>query len=226
MRESAVAENHGVAQPVPLSAGAAFPRFSGREITEECLARTLEAARRAPSHWNIQPWRWIVVRESAAKKFLETATSTQAPLSSAPVVLISLADMLAWKSAPQTLQEMIALQRISIEEGREILHRVREYYSSSPETAQRASLANAFYAAHQVLLNAAELGLCAYWVTEFDESKVKNYFHIPDHFLVATLLPIGYRESSAPAEVPANPLRTSIYKEKFGEVLDAKPALG
>ncbi len=219
MRESAVAENHRSAQTVPVSAGAAFPRFSEREITEECLARVMAAARLAPCDGNLQPWRWIVVREPSAKKYLEAAVSMQSPLSSAPVILICLADTLAWKSAPQHLQEMIASRRISIEEGREALRRVREFYASSPDAARRAALANAFAGAHQLLLGAAEFHLAAYWVTEFDESKVKTYFHVPDHFLVATILPIGYPEPlQAPAVSKTLPC-TTIYKEKFGEVL-------
>ncbi len=218
MRESVVAENHGFAHPVPLGAGTAFPRFSGREITEECLARVMEAGL-APSGWNIHPWRWIVVREAAARKFLEAATSTRAPLSSAPVILISLADTLAWKSAPQHLEEAIATRKISVEEGREALRRVREYYSSSPDTAKRAALANAFFAAHQVLWQAAAFDLSAYWVAEFDENKVKTYFHVPDHFLVATILPIGYPEPTEAPQAPKTALRTPVYKEKFGEVL-------
>ncbi len=209
-----------------MGVGPVFPRFNGREITEECLGRVMELARLAPSDWNLQAWRWIVVREAAAKHHLEAATSTKMPLSSAPVILISLADTLAWKSTPQHLQEMIASRKISIEEGREALRRVREYYSSSPETAKRAALANAFVAAHQLLLGAAEFGLTAYWVTEFDESKVKTYFHIPDQFLVATLLPIGYREPFEAPVLHGNPFRTSVYKEKFGEVLGPTPSSG
>ncbi len=218
MRDFAVAEDRQFHLRVPMGVGAAFPRFSAREITEDRLGRLMEVAGLAPSNWNLQPWRWIVVREGAAKLYLEAATCTKVPLSSAPVILICLADTLAWKSAPLRLQEMIASRKISVEEGREALRRVREYYSSSPDAGKRAALANAFVAAHQLLLGAAEFDLSAYWVTEFDENKVRTYFHIPDHFLVATLLAIGYRDTEGAPEVSRNSPRASIYSEKFGEV--------
>ncbi len=226
IHEITIAENHRLPQNSSMGTGAVFPHFTGRAITEECLGRLMQASSRAPSDWNFQLWRWIVVREAAAKKYLEAATSTRAPLNSAPVILISLADTLAWKSAPQQLQEMIASRKISPEEGREALRRVREYYSSSPDIAKRAALANALVAAHQLVLGAAEFGLTAYWITEFDESKVKTYFHIPDQFLVATLLPLGYREPSEAPAVPGNALLTSVYNEKFGEVLGPTPSSG
>jgi nitroreductase len=223
MRENASVDSHRSHKKTPLGVGPMFPRFSEQEIPDECLGRVIELARLAPSDWNLQTWRWIVVRGDAARKYLEAATYVKVPLSSAPVILICLADTLAWKSAPQFLQEMIANRNITEEEGREALHQVREYYSASPEIAKRTALANAFVAVHQVLLGAAECNLSAYWVTEFDEAKIKNHFHIPDHFLVAALLPIGYREETPAPAGSKLPLHTFIYKEKFGETHGFNP---
>jgi len=223
MRENAGVESHRAYKQAPLSVGPLFPPFSEQDVADDCLGRVIGVAHAAPSEWNLQPWRWIVVRGNAAKKYLEAATSTPVPLSSAPVILICLADTLAWKSAPQYLQEMIASRKITEEEGREALHRLREFYSSSPDIAKRTALANAFVAVHQILLGAAECRLSAYWVTEFDEAKIKTHFHIPDHFLVAALLPIGYHQDTQAPAVPKFPLRTFIYKEKFGQTLSPSP---
>ena len=219
MRENASADNPRAHKKVPLGVGPMFPRFSAQDIADDSLGRLIGVARLAPLEWNLQTWRWIIVRGDAAKKFLEAATSIKVPLSSAPVILICLADTLAWKSAPQYLQEMIACRKITEEEGHEALRRLREYYSSSPDIAKRTALANAFVAVHQILLGAAESSLSAYWVTEFDEAKIKTHFHIPDHFLAAALLPIGYREEAQPPAVSKLPSCTFIYKEKFGEIL-------
>jgi nitroreductase len=223
MRENTSADTHRSLQKAPLGVGPMFPRFSEQDISDDRLGQIIEVARRVRSDWNLQCWRWIVVRGEAAKKYLEAATYVKVPLSSAPVILICLTDTLAWKSAPQYLQEMIASGKITEEEGHEALRRLREYYSSSPEIAQRTALANAFVAVHQILLGAAEYSLSAYWVTEFDEAKVKTHFHIPDHFLVAALIPIGYREETPAQPASKLPLRMSIYKEKFGETLGPTP---
>jgi len=219
MRENTTADNARSHKRASLGVGPMFPRFSQQDIADDSLGGLIEMARLAPSEWNLQTWRWIVVRSDAARKYLEAATYIKVPLSSAPVILICLADTLAWKSAPQYMQEMIASRKITEEEGREALRRLREYYSSSPEIAERTALANAFVAVHQILLGAAESGLSAYWVTEFDEARIKTHFHIPDHFLVAALLPIGYREETQAPAVSKLPLGTFIYKEKFGETL-------
>jgi nitroreductase len=222
MHEDASADNVRAPQKAPLGVGLTFPRFSSQDVTDECLARVIAEARNLFGEWNFQPWRWIVVRGEAAKKRLESVTRIEVPFTGAPVVLICLSDTHAWKSAPQRLQELVAGQKITEEQGREVLRRVQEYYTSSPEVARRTAFANGCMAVQQVLLSAASSGLSAYWVSEFDEAKIKTYFHIPDQFTVTALLPIGYREEVSTA--PSQPGRLSIRKNSAKPtVLDEYP---
>ena len=193
-----------------------FARFNPQPVREECLQRVLEIARLSPTEWYFQPWRWIVVRSEAGKRQVEASTYVGAPLTSAPLVLICLADTSAWKTAPQQLQEMVTKRKISQEQAQEVLRKIRELYAASPEMAQRAALAHAFVALHQILMAAAECDLSAYWISVFDEQRIKTHFHIPDRFLVAALLALGHGEQPLPAASEL-PLQSLVYQEKFGE---------
>jgi nitroreductase len=206
-----------------LRVGPIFARFTEQDVPDSSLQHIIGCARLSPSEWNFQPWRWIVVRSNVGKNLLEAATYIKVPLSSAPVVLVCLTDTLAWKMAPQHLEEMVSNHKLTEEEAREALHKIREYYSASPQIAERAALANAFVALHQLLLAAAECDLSAYWVTEFNEQKIKTYFHVPDQFLVAALFAVGYRDRSLPPPVAKLPLKSLLYREKFGESFNHKP---
>ena len=204
-----------------LPVGPIFERFTEQDVTDAALEYVLQVAHLAPSEWNFQPWRWIVVRDPCARQQLEAASYIKVPLSSAPVVLVCLADTMAWKSAPLHLREMIAHRKITEGEAHETLHMLREYYSASPEVAKRAARATSFVALHQMLLAAVERGLSGYWITEFDEPRIKTYCHIPDHFVVAALLPLGFREAAPPPSLPRLPLQALVYREKYGEALDS-----
>jgi nitroreductase len=207
---------------VSLRAGEDFSAFKPQGIPDISLEHMIELARLTPSEWNLQPWRWIIVRSESGKQRLESSVYIHVRLSSAPAVFICLSDTQAWKSAPQYLQEMVANKKMTEEEARETLRRIREYYSVSPEIAKRAALANAFVALHQLLLAAAESDLSAYWVTEFNERKVKTDFHIPDQFVVAALLALGYQNGALPSPTPKLPLQALVYEEKFGEAFQQK----
>jgi nitroreductase len=196
--------------------GSIFPRFSDQNVDDQYLERVMSVTRLAPSEWNLQTWRWIAVRSDAAKNFLETTTFVKAPLNSAPVILICVADTLAWKSAPQRVRDRVGAGELTEVEGREVLRRMREYYASSPDTARHSALANAFLAVNQALVSAADCNLTAYSLTELDEAKIKTYFHVPDNFVVAALLPIGYSGQLRPKAISKIQSHTPIYKEKFG----------
>lgn len=221
MVEKGVTQEEQQCAPTSVRARDDFTKFTSEDVSEQCLEHVLELGRLAPSEWNFQPWRWVIVRSGAGKRHLQASTYLNVPWTSAPVVFICLADTLAWKTAPQRLQEMVANKRMTEEEARDILGKIREHYSASPEIAKRAALANAFVAMHQILEAAADCDLSAYWVTEFDEQKIKTYFHIPDQFLVAALLAMGHREKTL-SPVPKLPIQSLVYGEKFGEAFKEK----
>ncbi len=201
-----------------LSSG--FTPFAPTPVSEECLEKIFEIAR-MPSGWDFHPWRWIVVMGESGRRELESATYIKVPLSSAPIVMICLADTLAWKTAPLRLQEMVRTQKLSEEDAREVLGRIRQHYSASPELAKRAAMANAFAALHEILLAAVNCQLSGNWVTEFNEERVKTFFNIPDQFIVAALVALGHREEPAPA-VRAPSFLSFIYRDKFGQAFAKK----
>ena len=54
------------------------PSFDGREIPAEDVRRILDAGLAAPSGYNVQPWRFIVVHSAEQKKRLRAACFNQA----------------------------------------------------------------------------------------------------------------------------------------------------
>jgi nitroreductase len=60
-------------------------------ISDEVLRRILEAGRLAPSAKNIQPWKFIVVKDPQIRAQLAKASRNQAFISEAPVVICAVA---------------------------------------------------------------------------------------------------------------------------------------
>ncbi|MEO0072655.1 MAG: nitroreductase family protein [candidate division WOR-3 bacterium] len=61
------------------------------QIPDEVLARILEAARLAPSAKNIQPWKFIVIKDQQLKEKLVAACRNQTFIAQAPVVICAVA---------------------------------------------------------------------------------------------------------------------------------------
>jgi nitroreductase len=62
-------------------------RYRPDPVPEEALRRALEAARLAPSGKNLQPWRFIVVRDPETRRALARAAANQTFLAGAPVII-------------------------------------------------------------------------------------------------------------------------------------------
>ncbi len=64
-------------------------KYKEDPIPEDVLFRVLEAARLAPSGKNLQPWKFIIVRDKLLKEKLAEASIQQYFMAKAPVVIVA-----------------------------------------------------------------------------------------------------------------------------------------
>ena len=62
--------------------------YADRPVADDLLQKVLEAARLAPSAFNLQPWRFIVVTDPATRQELAKLSQDQGFVASAPVVIV------------------------------------------------------------------------------------------------------------------------------------------
>ncbi len=65
--------------------------FSSRPLAPETLKKVLGAARLAPSQRNLQPWRFVVVRDDEQKRLLAQASPRGRLVAEAPAVVVAFA---------------------------------------------------------------------------------------------------------------------------------------
>src|SRR5580658_6329380 len=75
----------------------ATPSFDGTPIPPEDLRRILNAGLHAPSGYNIQPWRFVVVQTPEQKKRLRAASFNQAKVEEASAVIVACGDADGWR---------------------------------------------------------------------------------------------------------------------------------
>ena len=63
-------------------------KYKEDPIPEKALMRVLEAARLAPSGSNMQPWKFIIVKDKALKEKLAQASAGQFFMAEAPVIIV------------------------------------------------------------------------------------------------------------------------------------------
>jgi nitroreductase len=131
------------------------------DVSPETIDRILQAAVRAPSAGNRQPWHFFVVRDPKAKQGLASAAYGQEFIAQAPVAVVVCTDP----------------EQSAGRYGR----RGRELYCLQDTAA----------AAEHILLAAVAAGYGGCWVGAFDERRAARVLDLAHHLRPVAILPIG-----------------------------------
>ncbi len=188
----------------------AMRRLKPDPVPDELVWKVLDAAVKAPSGANRQPWNFIVIREPDTKAkiaawYLDGWEKTYGPLRQAAMASPAIAKTYA--SADRLanhLAEVPVLIMVTLDPAR-----------VAPVTPPGA---NVFPAVQNLLLAARALGLGATLTTVYrpHEADVKQLLGIPDGVETMALVPIGYPlgKFGPTSRIPAEQV---AYWEKWGQ---------
>ncbi len=208
----------------------ATPSFEDVPIHGADLEKIIRAGLEAPSGYNLQPWRFVIVRDREQKKKLRAAAFGQAKVEEASVVVVACGDPEGWKYGD--LDEMIRLAR-EHGYGGEKEHEgarsaIQAFLGSPPGQAAGLSPSFAIWANRHTMIafttmlwTAETLGYDTAPMEGFEEDKVKALLKIPDRVRVVALLGLGRRKGpDKPYGGRIDPSRT-VFGEEWGKKLEA-----
>jgi nitroreductase len=193
----------------------ATSHFKPDPVPEAVLQTILELAAQAPSGYNIQPWRFVVVRDPENRKRLQKAAMDQEKVGEAPVVVIAVGMKEESKKViGEVLQEGARHGVGKPESVASIAAEARKFLDSFPM--------NVWVNRHTMIgfttmmLVAEAYGFDTAPMEGFDPESVKREFGIPNEAEVVALLAIGrMREPDKP--YPGRfPLSRIVFQERFG----------
>ena len=142
-----------------------------RKVKDEDINLLLEAAIWAPSGGNMQPWKFLVVKDPDTRKGLMEAAYGQEFLTQAPTSIVICIDK----------------DKSKVKYG----DRGLELYS----------IQNTAAAVQNILLCAHAMGLGTCWVGAFDEEKASKVLDIDKALRPVAIIPVGYaKEKPLPPE--------------------------
>jgi nitroreductase len=169
----------------------ATPAFDGSPVPLADIEAILQAALQAPSSYNLQPWRFVVVRSIEGRKRLRLACYNQHKVQEASVVIVACGDADGWRNGD--LDEMLRMGR----EGgmpESFLEQMRtnipDYLSELPNL--EAWLNRQVMMAFSTMMWAAEsLGYDTAPMEGFDADKICTALKLPLSYRPVALLALG-----------------------------------
>ncbi len=188
-------------------------KYRPDEIPEDVLTKLLNAMRLAPSACNLQPWKFIVVRDKKTKAKLASAChfstlsgelSFQEWIAEAPVVIVACGSEKEGAVMCYRDGQSIIADGWTIAE--ELKKGPLEYESWLPWDLAIALDHLTLAAAEE------ELGTC--WIGGLNEREIKELLSVPDDIRVPVVVPVGY-PVSWPDPRPRKPLEEIICYDKY-----------
>jgi len=143
-------------------------KFKDIDVPWDDVSKLLEAGKSAPSSGNIQNWKFVVVKDKAARIEIAEYCGNQLWIAKAPVLIVIVADV----------------------------DKARRFYGVRGERLYSAQ--NCAAAAENMLLMAHALGLGGAWIGYMEEDKVAQAITLPDSIRPQLILAIGVPAEQPP----------------------------
>ncbi|MGG3805588.1 nitroreductase family protein [Metabacillus fastidiosus] len=163
-------------------------KFIQEPISKEDLHQIFELVRLTPSAWNLQPWRFHVITDTALKEKLQEAAYGQQQVTSAPAVAILISDMEdVLANLPETVHPGLSAER----QQDEVANLSSFFGGMSVEERGQWGLTQTNIALGFLLTAIQGLGYASVPMLGFDQEKVKEILSLPEHIKFAAMVPFG-----------------------------------
>ncbi|MBX7156883.1 MAG: DUF5069 domain-containing protein [Verrucomicrobiae bacterium] len=185
--------------------------FKSDLLPDTLLNALVDAAAEAPSYWNLQPWRVVLVMGDAQRKKLSAVTRHQTQIQEAPVIFVFTASLQGWKSVlTQILETAQATGAWSQEMADGAKSEALAFQEKMGIRQREFAIKDAMIAAAHVALAAESFGLGSCFLNDWEEEEVKKVIGAEDRndIVIATLLSVGYASETRkhPGRLPRKEL--------------------
>jgi nitroreductase len=164
--------------------------FTDEPVPDDAITEILRDASQAPSGYNLQPWRFLVVRTPENRRKLRAAAFDQEKITEAPVVIIALAPRNGWRERiDEVFAESVrrgALPAQGVEKAKTGAAGFIDSFEPAVWLNRHTMIAFTF-----LMLAAEAHGWDTAPMEGFDANAVRRAFSIPTDTEVVALLAVG-----------------------------------
>lgn len=191
--------------------------FTDEEVPEEYLNAILKLGGQAPSGYNLQPWRFIVVRDALNRKRLQQVAFNQPKVGEAPVVIICLGMREEWKARADEVFKEGAERGAGKTDTWEKARDGALQFLTGKQKMDVWVNRHAMIAFTTIMLVAEAYGFDTAPMEGFDAAGIKREFDVPEEAEVCALLAIGRAREPEKAYPGRFGLDRIVYSERYGE---------
>ncbi len=170
-----------------IKARRAIKQFDPRhKMTEAEIDELISLAMLSPTAFNIQHWRFVLVRDHELRAGIRAASWMQPQITDASLLVILCADLTAWKKDPQRYWRDAPLD---VREN--VLEAIRSYYEGREQIQRDEAMRSCGIAAQTLMLAAKAMGYDSCPMDLSDFAEIAKLINLPDDHAIAMFVAIG-----------------------------------
>lgn len=155
-------------------------------LTEDEIRTLLNATLQAPTAFNIQHWRFVVVRDPELRRQIRAVAWDQAQVTDASLLVILCADLGAWRKQPERYWQEAPKPVQDI-----LLPAIQQYYTGREQVQRDETMRSCGLAGMTLMLAAKALGYDSCPMDGFDFDAVARLIHLPEDHVISFMVAIG-----------------------------------
>ena len=169
-------------------------------MTDAEIDRLMELAMLAPTAFNLQNWRFVLVTDPELRQRIKAAAWDQAQVTDASILVILTADLKAWEKAPQRYW------RLAVKPLQDFMvPAIDQYYRGREQVQRDEAMRSCGIAAQTLMLAAKEMGCDSCPMDGFDFDAVAKLINLPADHVIAMFVAVG--KAIQPAYPRSGPLQ-------------------
>jgi nitroreductase len=170
----------------------------------------LELAMLSPTAFNIQNWRFVVVRDPEIRKQIRTVAWDQAQVTDASLLVVLCANLQAWardaarywRNAPQPVQDFL-------------VPAIDQYYQGRPQVQRDEAMRSCGLAGQTIMLAAKAMGYDTCPMDGFDYEAAGKILNLPPDHVISFMISIGKKTQDPWARPGQLPYDEVVVEDKF-----------
>jgi nitroreductase len=184
------------------------------QIPADDLHEILKLAHTAPSLWNLQHWRVIVVQDPQNKKALLPIAYNQQQVVDSSAIFVILGDLEAHKTGEAAFLPLVDEGLMPQEVYEKTLGDIKQAYATQNAYTQNQAFLNSALFAMQLMLAAKSKGYDTGPMGGFDPVRLAEALNIPKRFVPVMMISMGIASSPA-FKTTRLPLDKIVVNESF-----------
>lgn len=156
------------------------------KMTDSEINTLMEQALLSPTSFNMQNWRFVVVKDQEIKDKLKAVSFNQAQVSDASIVVVICGDLKAseknpqryWRNTPEAVQN-------------QIVPMIGGFYNDKPQLQRDEVMRSSGMAGQNIMLAAKAMGYDTCPMIGFDPTKVAEIINLPEDYILSFMIVVG-----------------------------------